>query len=280
MAPEQQLGSWNDEDFTEGGYFDDRDGTIVKAEVVAFDYAGQRPDLEPICALHVEIRPDDAEGDDDNRSEYYKIGAMSKFTPNADGTGYVSTSGAATSMNKTCKAALFIRALKDKGFQLSKLAAGVNALEGLHGHWNIVPMPVNVKNEKGEAKEAKILIVTKIHGEGATTKTKSDKPAAKRPPTAKTAAAPTTAAATPAAAQAAGAADPDAEAALTAVVMELFGTSQGKPIAKTLLPPAIFKGVQDSALRGKCLQLAANPAWLGAGAEVRGWNYAGGELSL
>jgi len=152
----QQAGSFDPQDHTAGGFLDDADVSIVKAEVVEFDYAGQQ---DAVCAVAVTFRPDTAESDEEERTEYYRIGPLSKFTPSADRTKYVPV-GSATHMNRNSKASLFMAALKDKGFAMSKLnTEGLAALAGLHCHVNQVPMP----EMKGiDKKDLKILIVTKI----------------------------------------------------------------------------------------------------------------------
>lgn len=276
MADNQKLGSWDDADFTEGGFFDDKDGTIVKAEVVMFDYQGK---ADPITALHVEIRPDDAETDDDNRSEYYKIGTPQQFVPTSDGKNYAPV-GTVTAMNKNCKAALFVRALKDKGFPLSKLAAGVNALEGLHCHFNIVPMP-DVKTADGTVKkDLKILVVTKIYDTPAAGAAKgaSDKPKAKKPSESK-AAAPATQTVNTAAPANGAAVDPAAAEALTGVILAVLGEKGGKA-PKTAIPGAVFAQVTDGALRTKVMSLFANVAWMSEGADARGFVLEQGELKF
>lgn len=275
MAEEQKFGSFVDDDFTEGGFFDDKDATIVEARVVPFDYAGQR---EAVCALGITFRPDDAESDDDNRTEYYRIGGMDKFTPSPDGLRYIPV-GSTSGMNKNAKAALFLRALKDKGFQLSSLNGpqGIAALEGLHVHVNIVPMP-DIKVDGQDKKDLKILVVTKIHDAPAGGAKKATS-SAKQPPAAKKEKKEEKAAETKTANTAAPAGDVDEAAAgeLTGLILGLLGEKDGK-INKQLIPGAVFKNVTDVGLRGKCMTLAANVGWLSG--EDRPWKYNGGELTL
>lgn len=274
MADEQKFGSWDADDFTEGGFFDDKDATIKEARVVTFDYAGKS---EPVCALAITFRPDDTESDDDDRTEYYKIGELSKFTPSSDGQRYI-PNGATQAMNKNAKAALFMRALKDKGFQMSKLAQGISNLEGLHVHVNIVPIP-DVKLSDGTTKkDLKVLIVTKIHDTPAANAggAKSDKPAARKPSAKKAADAPATTTAAPASA---GDVNDAAAAKLSELIMGLLMEKGGK-MPKTVIPPAVFSGVTDPSLRSECMKLMANQNWLGAGAAERGWELNGGELSF
>ncbi len=275
MADDQvKAGSFDDADFTEGGYFDDKDATIVEARVVAFDYQGQR---DPVCALGVTFKPDDAESDDDNRTEYYRIGDMSKFTPSPDGLRYIPV-GSTGGMNKNAKAALFLRQLKDKGFPLSSLNGpkGISALDGLHVHVNIVPMP-DIKTKDGaEKKDLKILVVTRIYDTPAAGAAAPAKSTAKRPGKKSDAPAETKTANT-AAPAAAPAADEEVETTLSNLILGLLAEKDGK-INKQLIPGAVFKGVSDVGLRGKCMALAANAAWLGS--TDRPWQYEGGELTL
>lgn len=268
MTP-NAVGSWDDKDFSEGGFFDNRDGTITDAKCVTFDYQGKG---EAVCALFIEITPDDAESADDKRNEYYRIGGLDRFTPSANGESYLPV-GATTSMNKQSKAALFLQALKKNGFNLGALATGISALKGLHCHFSIVPMPP-VKQADGSMRETKILIATKIYDEPAASQAGAAKKPAAKKPGASTAAAPAAAAAS-----AGGDVDPAAADLLTGLIMEVLAEKGGKA-AKTLIPPKVFKATQDAALRKKVMELLGNVAWLGAGADARGFNLSGGELSF
>lgn len=285
---EPQYGSFNPKDHSEGGFFDNRIGTITAAKVVIFDYKGKSP---AVCALHVEITPDGAESDDDKRDEYYKIGTPEQATPSADGEFFLPVEPG-WSMNKGVKCSLFMAMLEKNGFDFSKLAKGVSGIVGIRSLWNVVKMPP-VKQADGTFKDATILVPTKFQ-EGAAPKSgTAAKPAAAKPAAAKPAAA-KPAAAKPAAAKPAAAPAPepeateeapaeeggfDPEAKLTEIIMELIAEKGGKA-AKTLIPPKVFKGVPDQKERAKVMALLKGDEWLGAGAEVRGWNLAGGELSF
>lgn len=261
---EQQQGSWNPEDFTEGGFFDDKDCTIVEAGVVEFDYQGKQ---DPVCALMVSFRADEADEDEKDRTEYYKIGALSDFTPNAKKTQYVPT-GTKRAMNKGGKAALFIRALKDKGFQLSKLGGpdGVKALEGLHVHVNNVPMPKFKSKDGTESKDSSVLVITRIYDEPAAGGGKKQSGGASKK-----------AASKPAADSGAGSDEVSSRA--EEVVVEVIA-EKGGTVAKAQLTAAAFQKIPSSEgkVRNAVVGLISKEDWLGD--EARPWTYAGGELTL
>jgi len=136
MAKEtQQLGSFDPDSFTGGGFLDDVDVEITDAEVVSYDYEGK---AAMACCLAVTFKQDGF--DEAGRPQYYKIGPLDKFAPSADGTGFV-TVGSATGMNRQAKAALFMAALKSAGFDMGKLAKGVKGLIGVRGHLNTITLP-------------------------------------------------------------------------------------------------------------------------------------------
>ena len=264
----QQAGSFDPGDHTAGGFLDDVDATIVSAEVVTFDFRGTID--PPVCAAAISFRPDDADEDAEPRTEYYKIGDLAKFTPSPDKKRYVPV-GTATAMNNKSKCSLFMQALKAAGFKMSELNGpeGIKALEGLHVHVNIAPLPDFTDKDGKTKKDNKILVVTKILDTPAPGQ-KAAKGGAK-----KTAAAPKTNAAAPQAA--APAADADVEAAAVETILAVLGEKGGKA-NKTTLPGECFKRITDTATRNAVIKLVGNPAWLGDG--ERPWQLTGGELSL
>jgi len=275
MSEQQAVGSFLPADFSEGGFFDDVKATIVKAEVVAFDYQGQRAD-DPSCAIAVTYHPDDAADDEDDRTEYYGIGKLSKFTPTSDGKFYVPT-GPSSHMNKGSKGALYLRALQEKGFDMNTLSTGINALEGLHVHLNQVPMP-EMKPRPGEEKREKkamVLLVSAIL-EPLAPAGKKAAPAAKKKAAA---AAPAAGAAAAAPVTTVGGEDVDEETAgtLQGIILNLLEAKKGGPFAKTLVPGVLFKEVTDTGLRNRCMKAMANVAWLSG--EDQPWTYDGGNLS-
>lgn len=235
-----------------GGFFDDKDVVVLDAKVVTFDYQGKSP---AVCALMVRLKDEKAEEEaNSERTEYYKIGELSKFTPSADGEQYIPV-GTTPSMNKNCKAAYFFRALKEKGFEFSRIAKGVSGLKGLRGHVNDVPLPEIAGSAK---KDNKALIFTKLYdgapaanGSGAKAKaSKAEAPAA--------------------------AGNDEAEAKVTEIVLGLLSDNNGT-INKAKIPQALFQKVTDPKLRNACIALAKD-AWLSSG--DRPWAFNGGELSL
>jgi hypothetical protein len=257
----EKVGSFLPEEFTEGGYFDDKDCTIVKAEVVEFDYAG-KSDGGPICALAVTLREDGEDTDENDRTEYYKIGELSKFTPSADRKNYIPV-GSTTSMNKGAKAALFLKALKENGFEMSRLAKGIDGLEAVHGHVNIVPMPPI----KGVERDLKILIFTKLTDAPGAAKGKSA-----RKTKAEKGEAAETKVASPAAASAVDGAQDKAEEVIVGLI-----TDKGGKVSKAAIPQAMFAAIKsDAQLRNACIALSGKVDWLSSG--DRPWSYDGGEL--
>jgi len=264
MAPDK-VGSFAPEQFTEGGYFDDKDCTIVKAEVVEFDYAGKS---DAICALAITLREDGNDDAEDDRTEYYKIGELSKFTPSADRKFYVPV-GSVGSMNKTGKGALFLKALKEKGFEMSKLAKGIDGLEGVHGHVNIVPMP----EMKGiDKKDLKILIFTKLYDEAAPSAGKKGSTSGRAKKADKAEATETKVASPAAASSVEG-----AEETATGVIVGLISAKGGK-VNKSAIPQIMFAEIKDAPLRNACIALSGKTDWLSS--SDRPWQYNGGELSF
>ena len=267
MNETAKAGSFEPDDFTQGGFFDDKDATIVDAKIVMFDYQGK---ADPVCALMVAFKADDSESGDEPRAEYYRIGSPDKFTPSSDGKFYVPV-GTTTSMNKKTKAALFLRSLKEQGFEMAKLGQGIDGMVDTRVHVNIVPMP---EIEGSEKKDNKILVVTKILAAAPAAAGAKPKAAAKSGST-KGAAAPTTAVASPAAASSVDGAEDKAQEIIIGLIAE-----KGGKIAKGLIPPAMFSGIpaNEAKLRNACIALAGNVGWLSAG--DRPWQYNGGELSF
>lgn len=264
MSDEKKVGSFDPDQHSEGGYFDDRDCTIVKAEVVSFDYQGKSD--KPVCALHIRYRPDDAEDDDDERSEYYRIGDLDKFTPSPDKKFYIPV-GTTQQMNKKSKGSLYLRALKEKGFELSKLSSGIDALEGLHVHVNIVPLP----KIEGSDKENKILIVTKIHDKPAEGQKKAG---GKKADSKKSDSKETKEVASPAAASNVDGAEDKATEVIVNLIME-----KGGKVNKSNLASAMFSSIKDdSKLRNAAIALIGKTDWLSS--SDRPWAYNGGELSI
>ncbi len=263
-------GSFDPTDHTQGGFFDDVDCTIVAAEIVAFDYQGTR---EPVCALGVTYRKDGNDDPEDDRIEYYNIGPMDKFVPSQDKKFYLPV-GAVMAMNKSCKASLYLQALREKGFPMASVAKGIDGLGGLHVHVNIVPMP-KFKDEKGQEKEAKILLVTKLLDGAAPAAAKGGKKAAGSGAAGGTK--PAAGASKPA--TTAGASVDGAEDRATAVILGKLAENGGS-MNKAQVPSALFAEIPSSegALRNACIALSANPAWMGG--EDRPWTVDGGEVKL
>jgi hypothetical protein len=273
MAKEdvQNAASWDPESHTSGGYLDDRDCEIIEAKVVEFDYNGEAE--EPVCALAVTFRPDggDAGGDDD-RTEYYSVGKLARFTPSGDGKRAVPVS-AGSKINNKSKVSLFMQAAKTAGIDVS--SPDVGFLDGLKVHVNVVPVPSFRGKDGVEVTGKNITIITKLldgKGDGKKAAPKANKPAAK---TASKAAAKAKAEDS---GEGGGDDGDDAVSEKAAeIAMSVLAQKDGKT-AKLALPNAAFKAIKDASLRNKVIKLLASEAWLGA--VDRPWYYADGELSL
>jgi len=255
---QQQMGSFDPETFTGGGFLDDVDVEIIDAEVVTYDFEQK---AAMACCLAVTFKQDGY--DEPGRPQYYKIGPVDKFAPSADGSGFV-TLGTTTGMNRQAKAALFMAALKNVGFDMTKLAKGVKGLIGVRGHLNTITLPPFKLPDGTTKSDDKVTVFSKL-GEDAPAKPAGGKKAA--PAAAKAKAAPAAAAAP----QADDAVSEAAEAAILNKVAE-------GPVAKSSLASLLFNVIKDPALRNPAVKLANNEAWLSD--DARPWKYDQGELTL
>jgi hypothetical protein len=271
MTENAAVGSFEPDDHSQGGFFDDVDCVIVSAEVVEFDYKGQ---ADPVCAIAVTYKRDEADADEEDRTEYYRIGNLTDFTPSADRKHYAPV-GTKTAMNKSGKASLFLQALKKAGFPMGNLAAGIDAINGLHVHVNQVPMP-EMKDAK--KKDNTVLIVTKILDTAAPAAAAAPAKGAAKPAAAKAKPAAAAKAAPATTAVAAGTVDSAAEDKATEIIVGLIAAGNGK-VNKAAIPPAMFSGITgDANLRNACIKLSSNVAWMQDA--NRPWKFEGGELSF
>jgi hypothetical protein len=153
---------------------------------------------------------------------------------------------------------------------MSRLAKGIDGLEGVHGHVNLVPLP----EMKGiEKKDLKILIFTKLTEGAAAAPAKNGGGKAPKK-SGKTEAATETKVASPATASSVDGAEDRA----TEVILNLLAEKGGK-VGKGAIPQAMFAAIKDNAtLRNACIALGGKADWLSSG--DRPWAYDGGELSL
>jgi hypothetical protein len=255
----QEFASFNPEDHTSGGYLDDKDVTIVESRVVEFDFNGK---ADPTCCWMVQFRPDGGADDgEDDRTEYYSIGPLTKFTPNSDNTRAVAVIPGAK-MNNKSKASMFARSLTEAGVALS---ADVSILDGKRVHVNVLPLPAFTDKDGNKVDGKTVTAVTALlDGDAPAAKPKAK---VKGKAKAKAKAAP--------AAEDGGSSDTDeaAEGVVMGVLAEGGGTA-----TKAGLPNAAFKAIKDTKVRNPVIKLVASDDWLGA--EERPWSYDGGELTL
>lgn len=263
MAKKEQTGmvSFDPDDHTAGGYLDDRDCTVIQSRIVEYDFEGKTEDGKPQCCWMVQFRPDegDADGEDD-RTEYYRLGSLEKFTPNAEGTQAVAVKSGAR-LNTKSKASLFSRSLKAAGLTI---AADVTVLDGVRVHVNLLALPEFKGRDGKMVKDATYTAVTGIlddEAPAAASGGKKAKPKAKAKAKAKAAAEP----------------DSDVEDQASAAILELLST-KGGTVNKPAIPTYLFKAIKDGKTRNTAIALAAKDEWLGD--EDRPWAYDDGVLSI
>lgn len=257
--------SFDPTDFTAGGFLDDVDVTVVDAEVVEYDFEGKAAEVS--CCLAVTFKADDA--DEPSRPQYYKIGPLTKYAPNSSKTGYVSVSGAGGAMNKNAKAAHFMAALKNVGFDFAAFkTAGVRGLIGTRLHLTTVTLPAFTLRDGTVKSDDKVTVPTKLLEAAATGKKAAT--GGKR-----AAGAGKKADAAPAEAAESGGGSAADEAAVEAILGKL---AEAGTLAKSSLPSLMFQSIKDAASRNAAVKLVTQDAWLGS--EDRPWSYDKGELSL
>lgn len=266
--------SFNPDDASAGGFLNDIDATIVKAEVVSYDYNGKTQDGEPVCCLAITYRPFDAESDEDQSIDYIKLGKMTEIVPSKDNKSAVPITK--TKFHVKSKIMAFWRAAVEAGFPKNKVGTDVSVLDGLHVHLISLVVP---GNEKDGIKDSKLTVFAKIldKGPSGTAVKGGAKPGAAK--STKAAAGGGTTSPAPAAAAAAApaaAVDADVETeAITTLLTILEG--KGGKVAKSSLPGEVFRRIKDTAIRNAVLKIVNSNEWLGA--EDRPWSFEGGELT-
>jgi hypothetical protein len=275
MAKANEQGvSFHPDDQTAGGYLNDVRATVVSSRIVEFDFDGKTEDGQPRCCWGVTFRPEGGdEGGDDDRTEYYTVGTLDKFTPSSDGRMAIPVS-ASSKISKKGKAGLFGASLVQAGVELR---GDVSVIEGIDVHLNVLPMPkMTFKQKDGSKKEEQrdFTAVTKVYGDGEAAGAAA--PAKKATGASK--AAPKTKAAPAAKAAAATATDDEAADAARGVILGLLA-EKGGTVSKSVLPNAAFQAlVKQPDLRNRVIGIIAKDEWLGS--EGQPWTYEGGELTL
>jgi hypothetical protein len=283
------VGSFSPDDFQEGGLLDDKDVTITDAAIVSFDFRGHVD--PPVCCLMIEMTPDadpDADTEVTPRQEYYTIGELSKFTPSADGKYYLAVRPG-THMGKRTKAALFLRKIREVGFEMARLAPpnGIKGLVGVRAHVNNFTTEKFMGRDGKEAGGKPIVLVTKLLETGAPTpaanaqaattrKSRGGAKAATTDAPAATATAPTATA--PTTAPAGGGPNLEVEVRATEIILGLLA-EKGGSVSKTQVSTEMFKQIPaaEKSLRNAAIALVVSP-WLSAA--DRPWSVEAGVLSL
>ncbi len=265
MAPTENTGLFNPENFGAGGFLDDVDCTTGEVTACTQEELPFEVDNDG-CYIKVPYVLD--EGDGEPRNEFYRIGDLDKFTPSTDHKKIVVAAGA--KMNKSTKAALLINSLVAAGFPAGEIPAdnSLGFLSNLHVHVNAVEMTIKggggnfkaKKNADGTEKKPTVVLITKLLD----AKKAGGKKAASTPK-----AAPAAGKAAPAAAAAAPAAASGAAAAVEAAVVGML--SESGELAKRLLPTKLLAAITDAGQRTEAFKLAGNNAWLGS--EERPWAF-------
>jgi hypothetical protein len=181
--PKGKVASNRPDNMVLGGLPGNFDGVITKARTVSWNYPN-RPDLDPQCAGHIVITPDDPTFNDGNPVEDFLTAAKVKdWLPSQDGENpvdlessdpedregiYFLSIGSQEALNKNSKWAEFLGHLHDAGMSYDDMLANVDFLEGLHAHFDRVPqkkrdgMPEQQPEEGKKKFEKMILVPTKL----------------------------------------------------------------------------------------------------------------------
>lgn len=254
---EQNGISFNPADAAVGGVLNDVDATIVKSEIVSYDFNGKTDDGEPRTCWAITYKQDESESDDDVSVDYITLGKLDQFTASPDGKRAVPV-GSKTQLHKNSKAMMYARSLIENGFPANQLGMDVSVIAGLHVHLSAIVIPGFKGKDGVQTKDGKVTLVTKIHDKPAANAGKGKKAA---PAAAKTNGTATAAASVPAAAATVDTTtiDPDGKAA--EFVFNAIAESGGK-IPKSSLPGRAFKAFQDAAERNLVVRAIQTKAWI------------------
>lgn len=119
------------------GLIDDFDGTLLSMKAVTFDYQGK---AEPVPAIALTIKPD---GDDEEFTDYYKIGDLATFLPTPDGFSFTAVNpDKRKKISVKSKGMILMKSLADAGFDKEKLRTGdVNVADGQRFHFVRIEAP-------------------------------------------------------------------------------------------------------------------------------------------
>lgn len=128
MAKTQKFVSFLPADMVQGGLIDDQDVEIVSARFAMFDYNGK---AEASLALRLELK----DSDGGVHEHYAGLGKKTteNFTPSDDQCNLVPT-GEATALNKGSNFDILLSSIILAGFPESKLAKGIDGLDGTKVH--------------------------------------------------------------------------------------------------------------------------------------------------
>ncbi len=118
------------------GLIDDFDGVLISMRAVTFDYQGK---AEPVPAIAMTVKPD---GDEDEFTDYYKIGDLKTFLPTPDGFSFTAITEKRKKISVKSKGMILMKSLADAGFDKEKLRTGdVNVADGQRFHFVRIEAP-------------------------------------------------------------------------------------------------------------------------------------------
>lgn len=180
-APVSAAVSMNPDDFASGGLMDDFDGRITKARAVPWDYNGSIDHY--VLGIALTIEPLEA-GEFDPFVQTYSAGDLENFAPSQDGSNpvdlegiseitedqegeYVVRVGKKEQMNNNTNWAHFMQALREAGFDASKITPSLSFVEGVAGHFNRVAQKkrsgIIARPTEGEKKRSSdVLVITEL----------------------------------------------------------------------------------------------------------------------
>jgi|SRR5579883_418209 hypothetical protein len=260
---------------------DQSDCRVKVISYVSFDYAGKYKD-DPFIAVKATCEPLDGSNEGKDFDIEWTTGAKASDYAIVDDGGYLTPTGAKSSLTNTSNWALLQRSLKDASFNLALLNGdrGIRALEGIEWTVRRIPQPKRdgIANQDPSAREQKYYTCLKIialPGE--------KKPAAARRAPAKPAAAPAAPAPTSAPAPAAAASNATGDAQIAQFVISALAASGGTlalaDVAKAVFQQAKAAGLsaRDSSESGK--KAATEDFLIEQGMETSAWVFDNGVVT-
>lgn len=221
---EARYASFNPDEATVQGLFDEGDFEIVDPRIDYFQYANSN---DRGVGLLVTLKDKDGR---EYEKQFWSAGGDDKVVPSSDNTKFM-FSGTSNALNVKSNFVKFMASLKNAGVPVSLFEKatkeGIGAFAGLQVHLQRVPNPDAQKNAKGE--QPKTIVATKLIALPGEKKAASGG--------AKSTAKATTAAA-PAATEAAGS---DDEKLIGYIVQAIDANDGGKPVAHKAIAQKVFQ---------------------------------------